>query len=41
MTREEIEKLNEPEPYCFETDKEEQWYVGLKEGLETADNNPK
>ena len=42
MTREEIEKLNELEPYCFETDKEEQWYkVGLKEGLETADNNPK
>ena len=26
MTREEIEKLNESEPYCFETDKEEQWY---------------
>ena len=42
MTREEIEKLNESEPYCFETDKEEQCYkVGLKEGLETADNNPK
>lgn len=42
MTREEIEKLNEPEPYCFETDREEQWYkVGLREGLETADNNPK
>ena len=38
MTREEIEKLAEPEPYCFETNKEEQW---LKEGLETADNNPK
>lgn len=42
MTREEIEKLNEPEPYCFETDREEQWYkVGLREGLETADYNPK
>ena len=42
MTREEIEKLEEIEPYCFETDKEEQWYkIGLKEGLETADNNPK
>ena len=42
MTREEIEKLNESEPYCFETDREEQWYkVGLREGLETADYNPK
>ena len=42
MTREEIEKLEETEPYCFETDKEELWYkIGLKEGLETADNNPK
>ena len=42
MTREEIEKFNESEPYCFETDREEQWYkVGLREGLETADNNPK
>ena len=42
MTREEIEQLNEPEPYCFETDREEQWYkIGLKEGLETANNNPK
>ena len=34
MTREEIEQLNEVEPYCFETDREEQWYrVGLQEGL--------
>lgn len=42
MTREEIEQLNEVEPYCFETSGEEQWYrVGLKEGLETADKNPK
>ena len=42
MTREEIEKFNESEPYCFETDREEQWYkVGLREGLETADYNPK
>lgn len=42
MTREEIEQLSELEPYCFETDKEEQWYrVGLKEGLKAADANPK
>lgn len=42
MTREEIEQINEVEPYCFETTREEQWYsVGLKEGLETADANPK
>lgn len=42
MTREEIEQINEFEPYCFETSGEEQWYrIGLKEGLETADANPK
>ena len=42
MTREEIEQLNEIEPYCFETDREEQWYrVGLQEGLSIADANPK
>lgn len=42
MTREEIEQLNVVEPYCFETDREEEWYnVGLIEGLETADTNPK
>lgn len=42
MTREEIEQLNEAEPYCFETDREEQWYnVGLQQGLATADANPK
>ena len=42
MTREQIEQLNELEPYCFETDREEQWYkVGLQEGLRTADANPK
>ena len=42
MTREEIEQLNEVEPNCFETSREEQWYkIGLKEGLETADNSPK
>ena len=38
MTREQIEQLNELEPFCFETTREEQWYkVGLKEGLRTAD----
>ena len=42
MTREEIEQLNEIEPYCFETDREKQWFnVGLKEGLKVADANPK
>ena len=42
MTREEIEKLNEVEPYCFETAREEQWYkVGLQEALAAADANPK
>lgn len=42
MTREEIEQLNEVEPYCFETDREEQWYnVGLQEGLRITDANPK
>lgn len=42
MTREQIEQLNELEPFCFETAREEQWYkVGLKEGLETADTYPK
>lgn len=42
MTREDIEKLNVVEPYCFESDREELWYnLGLKTGLEIADNNPK
>lgn len=42
MTREDIEKLNVVEPYCFESDREEQWYqVGLQEGLDVADNHPK
>lgn len=42
ITREDIEKLNAVEPYCFETDREEQWYnIGLKHGLEIADENPK
>ena len=42
MTREDIEQLNVVEPYCFESDKEELWYnVGLKNGLEIADEHPK
>ena len=42
MTRQEIEQLNEVEPCCFETDREERWYrVGLQEGLSIADENPK
>ena len=42
MTREDIMQLNVVEPYCFESDREEQWYnVGLKNGLEIADEHPK
>ena len=42
MTREEIEQLNEVEPYCFESDREEIWFkIGLQEGLKAADDNPK
>lgn len=42
MTREDIEQLNIVEPYCFESDREEQWYnVGLKHGLDIADTNSK
>ena len=42
LTREDIEKLNDIEPYCFETDREEQWFnVGLQYGLDVADANPK
>ena len=42
MTREDIEQLNVVEPCCFESDREEQWYnVGLKDGLEIADEHPK
>ena len=30
LTREDIEELNDIEPYCFETDREDQWFnVGL------------
>lgn len=42
MTREDIERLNDVEPYCFESDREEQWYnIGLKDGLDISDSNPK
>ena len=42
MTREDIEQLNVLVPYCFETDQEEHWYnIGLKHGLEIADEHPK
>ena len=42
MTREYIEKLNTVEPDCIETYREERWYLlGLQEGLEAADKNPK
>ena len=42
ITREMIEALNEIEPHCFETDREEQWFnVGLQYGLDVADANPK
>lgn len=41
LTRETIEQLNDIEPYCFETDREEQWFnVGLQYGLDVADSNP-
>lgn len=42
ITREYIEQLNTIEPYCFENDREEQWFnIGLQYGLEVADANPK
>ena len=42
LTRKYIEQLNDIEPYCFENDREEQWFnVGLKYGLDVADSNPK
>ena len=41
ITREEIEKLSEVEPYCFETDSEERWYeIGCIDGLKAADAEP-
>lgn len=41
MTREDIGQLNVVEPYCFETDSEERWYlIGCIDGLEAADEEP-
>lgn len=41
LTREDIEELNNIEPCCFETDREEQWFnVGLQYGLDVADSDP-
>ena len=41
LTRETIEQLNDIEPYCFETDREEQWFnIGLQYGLDVADSDP-
>ena len=41
LTREAIEQSNDIEPYCFETDREEQWFnVGLQYGLDIADSDP-
>ena len=37
MTLQEINKMNVTEPYCFETDREEEWYkFGLTEGADVA-----
>ena len=42
MTKQEIEQLNEIEPYRLVTDREEQLYrVRLQEGLSITDENPK
>lgn len=46
MTREEIEKFSEVEPYCFETDREARYYdigcykMGCIDGLKAADAEP-
>ena len=41
ITRKHIEALDDVEPYGFDTYREEQWFnVGLKYGLEAADNDP-
>ena len=41
MTREDIEQINVVMPYCFESDREEQWFkVGLQYGLDAADTDP-
>ena len=46
MTREEIEKFSEVEPYCFETDREARYYdigcykIGCIDGIKAADAEP-
>ena len=41
LTRKAIEESNYVEPYCFETDREEQWFnIGLQYGLDVADSDP-
>ena len=41
ITRKYIETLDDIEPYDFDTYREERWFnVGLKYGLEAADNDP-
>lgn len=41
MTREEIERFSRIEPYCFETDREEDWYkIGCIDGIDAADAEP-
>ena len=42
MTRKKLEEiLSEIEPYCFETDREEEWYkMGCIDGLKAADAEP-
>lgn len=40
MTIEEIDSLSNVRPYCFETDREGEWYdIGLIDGLDTAREN--
>ena len=41
MNRKEIKRLNCASPYCFETDREEDWYkIGCIDGLAAADAEP-
>lgn len=41
ITRKYIETLDDVEPYDFDTYREENWFnIGLKYGLEAADNDP-
>ena len=41
VTREDIKKFSTVEPYCFETNREEDWWqIGCINGLEAADAEP-